>query len=185
LRRYETIFILRPDLGESIQKESIRRFENAVRSTGGEIIETDEWGFRELAYHIKGERRGFYVRLDYGGNGPTMNEIERNLKLSDSVLRYLSVLVDRDVDPATVRAELEAHRRRSAEARAVAEAARPAAETARPAAETARGAVTEAAVNEPKLPLEEAGPASEFEQAGASEAADSSIPDGEGEEEPS
>jgi len=129
LRRYETIFILRTDLGESVQKESIRRFENIIRASGGEIIETDEWGLRDLAYPIKGERRGYYVRLDYGGNGATMNEIERNLKLSDGVLRFLSVLVDREIDPAAVRADLEAHRRRSAEARAAAEAARAAAET--------------------------------------------------------
>jgi small subunit ribosomal protein S6 len=131
LRRYETIFVLRSDLGESAQKESIRRFESLVRSSGGEMIETDEWGFRDLAYPIKGERRGYYVRLDYGGNGATMNEIERNLKLSDAVLRFLSVLVDRDIDPSVVRADLEAHRRRSAEARAAAEAARAAAEAAR------------------------------------------------------
>jgi small subunit ribosomal protein S6 len=134
LRRYETIFILRPDLGEATQKESIRRFENIVRGSGGEIIETDEWGFRELAYRVKGEHRGFYVRLDYGGNGVTMNEIERNLKLSDAVLRYLSVLVDRDIEPAAVRAELEAQRRHSADARAAAEASRIAAEAARAAA---------------------------------------------------
>src|SRR5438552_17360360 len=124
MRRYETIFILRPDLGEASQKDTIKRFEGIVAGSGGDLIETEEWGFRELAYHIKGERRGFYVRLDYGGNGATLNEIERNLKLSDAVLRYLSVLVDSDVDPASVRAELEAHRRRSAEARAAAEAAR-------------------------------------------------------------
>lgn len=139
MRRYETIFILRSDLGESTQKESIRRFENIVRASGGEVIETDEWGFRELAYHVKGEHRGFYVRLDYGGNGATMSEIERNLKLSDAVLRYLSVLVDRDIEPATIRAELEAQRRRSAEARAEAEAARAAAEAARAAAAKATG----------------------------------------------
>ena len=138
MRRYETVFVLRPDLGESAHKESIRRFENIVRNSGGEIIDTDEWGFRELAYHIKGERRGLYVRLDYGGNGATMNEIERNLKLSDSVLRYLSVLVERDVDPAAVRADLEAHRRRSAEARAAAEAARVAAEASRAGVEPSR-----------------------------------------------
>ncbi|HKV55459.1 MAG TPA: 30S ribosomal protein S6 [Candidatus Binataceae bacterium] len=134
MRRYETIFILRPDLGESAQKDSIKRFEGLIGSSGGEIIETEEWGFRELAYNIKGERRGFYVRLDYGGNGATMNEVERNLKLSDGVLRYLSVLVAEEVDPANVRAELEAHRRRTAEARAAAEAARAAAEAARAAA---------------------------------------------------
>ncbi len=134
MRRYETIIILRPDLGDSAQKDAIRRFEGIVGASGGEVIDTDEWGFRELAYHIKSERRGFYVRLDYGGSGATMNEVERNLKLSDSVLRYLSVLVDRDVEPANIRAELEAHRRRSAEARAAAEAARAAADAARTAA---------------------------------------------------
>jgi len=177
LRRYETIFILRPDLGESIQKEAIRRFEGIVRASAGEMIETDEWGFRELAYHIKGERRGFYVRLDYGGNGATMNEIERNLKLSDSVLRYLSVLVDSDIEPATVRAELEAHRRRNAEARAAAEAARAAAEAARVAAAEAFD------VSQHSL-AEDASPESEFEQEAPSEEADSAVPNGEDDEQP-
>jgi small subunit ribosomal protein S6 len=73
LRRYETIFILRPDLGDVVQKEAVRRFEGLVASTGGELIETEEWGSRELAYRIKGEQRGFYVRLDYAGSGPTLN----------------------------------------------------------------------------------------------------------------
>ncbi len=122
MRRYETIFILRPDLGESAQKDAIKRFEGIVGTSGGDLVETEEWGFRELAYRIKGERRGFYVRLDYGGNGATMNEVERNLKLSDGVLRYLSVLVDEAADMATVRSEIEARQKRSAEAKAATEA---------------------------------------------------------------
>jgi small subunit ribosomal protein S6 len=171
LRRYETIFILRPDLGESVQKEAIRRFESIVRASAGDIIETDEWGFRELAYHIKGERRGYYVRLDYGGNGATMNEIERNLKLSDSVLRYLSVLVDRDIEPATVRAELEAHRRRSAEARAAAEAARAAAEAARSAAASGE----EFDRSQPP-PEQESSPEAELEYEASDETANADTP---------
>jgi len=122
VRRYETIFILRPDLGESAQKDSIKRFEGFIASNGGDLVETEEWGFRELAYRIKGERRGFYVRLDYGGSGATMNEVERNLKLSDGVLRYLSVLVDEAADMATVRSDLEARQKRAAEAKAATEA---------------------------------------------------------------
>jgi small subunit ribosomal protein S6 len=177
LRRYETIFILRPDLGESVQKDAIRRFESIVRASAGEIIETDEWGFRELAYHIKGERRGFYVRFDYGGNGATMNEIERNLKLSDSVLRYLSVLVDRDVEPATVRAELEAHRRRSAEARTAAEAARSAAEAARSAA------ASEEEFDSSQSPLEQkSSPEAELEHEASDETANADTPTGEDDE---
>jgi small subunit ribosomal protein S6 len=122
VRRYETIFILRPDLGDSAQKDAIKRFEGIVGTTGGDLVETEEWGFRELAYRIKGERRGFYVRLDYGGSGATMNEVERNLKLSDGVLRYLSVLVDESADMATVRSDIEARQKRAAEAKAATEA---------------------------------------------------------------
>src|SRR6202011_3463143 len=89
---------------------------------GGERLETDEWGLRELAYRIHNERRGYYVRLDYAATGPVMNEVERNLKLSDSVLRYLSVLLDSEVDTAKVRAEIDARLHRAAEAKAAAEA---------------------------------------------------------------
>jgi small subunit ribosomal protein S6 len=147
VRRYETIFILRPDLGESAQKEAIKRFEGIVASNGGDLVETDEWGFRELAYHIKGERRGFYVRFDYGGAGSTMNEFERNLKLADGVLRYLSVLVDDSADMAQVRLDVEARHRRAAEAKAAAEArmAAMAAERAAAAEAAAARAAQEAA----------------------------------------
>lgn len=164
MRRYETIFILRPDLGESAQKEALRRFEGIVANAGGDLIESEEWGFRELAYRIKGERRGYYVRLDYGGSGATMNEVERNLKLTDTVLRYLSVLADRDIDPAVIRAEIEAHRRRTAEARAAAEAARAAAEAARAERAQAERAQADAAA---AAPPEQSAPA----QSGSEEAA--------------
>lgn len=122
MRRYETIFILRSDQGEPQIKDSIKRFAGIVTRGGGEVVENEEWGARELAYRIKGERRGYYVRLDYLSDGAVMNEIERNLKLSDTVLRYLSVLVDPDADAAKVREEIETRNRRIAEARANAEA---------------------------------------------------------------
>jgi len=122
VRRYETIFILRSDLGEAQVKDSIKRFEGLVATGGGEMLETDEWGFRELAYRIHNERRGYYVRLDYAATGLVMNEVERNLKLSDNVLRYLSVLLDPEVDSVKVRAEIEARLHRAAEAKAATEA---------------------------------------------------------------
>src|SRR6266436_2879034 len=140
MRRYETIFILRPDLGEAAQKETIKRFEGIIASSSGDLVETDEWGFRELAYNIKGERRGYYVRLDYGGAGATLNEVERNLKLADGVLRHLSVLVEDDADLEKARAEVEARKRRTAEARAAAEARIAAAATADDAIEAAPAA---------------------------------------------
>jgi small subunit ribosomal protein S6 len=122
VRRYETIFILRPDLGENQVKLSLKRVEDIVANGGGELIETDEWGVRELAYRIKRERRGYYVRLDYVSTGAVMNEVERNLKLMDESLRHLSVLVQEQADAAQLRGEVEARRRRLADARAAAAA---------------------------------------------------------------
>jgi len=121
LRRYETVFILRSDLGEIQSKETIKRFEGIVTAGGGELIETDEWGARELAYRIDSERRGYYVRLDYTAPAAAVSEVERNLKLYDGVLRYLSVMVEPEADAAKVRAEVEARKRRAEEARAAAE----------------------------------------------------------------
>ena len=138
MRRYETIFILRPDQGESQIKDTIRRFEGFVTQGGGELIETDEWGSRELAYRIRGERRGYYVRLDYVSEGAVMNEVERNLKLMDESLRHLSVMVEDDADPVKLRGEIEARQRRLAEARAAAAPPRASVEEP-PAAEEAAG----------------------------------------------
>lgn len=149
MRRYETIFILRPDLGEPQIKETVTRVEQLIPAGGGELIETEDWGVRELAYRIRGERRGYYIRVDYAAPGSVINEVERNLKLADTVLRYLSIMVQQDVDPAAVREEIEARHRRAAEVRAAAEAkaaaeAQAAAE-AKAAAEAAEAAAQQAA----------------------------------------
>jgi small subunit ribosomal protein S6 len=146
VRRYETIFILRPDIGETQIKQSLKRVSDIVANGGGELVETDEWGIRELAYRIKRERRGYYVRLDYVAPGAVMNEVERNLKLMDESLRHLSVMVEDDADPVKLRGEIEARQRRLAEARAAAAAPSPAVEPphsageAAPAAQEAPGA---------------------------------------------
>jgi small subunit ribosomal protein S6 len=172
MRRYETIFILRPDLGEAAQKETIKRFEGIIASSSGDLVETDEWGFRELAYNIKGERRGYYVRLDYGGAGATLNEVERNLKLADGVLRHLSVLVEDDADLEKARAEVEARKRRTAEARAAAEARIAAAATAAAerASQTAANAAASAAAHAAASGAAASAAASAAESAAASPA---------------
>jgi len=151
VRRYETIFIIRPDLGEPQIKDIVKRFEGLVTSGGGEPIETEEWGFRELAYRIKGERRGFYVRLDYAADSAVMNEIERNLKLQDTVLRYLSVQSELETDVAKAREEIETRKRKIAEARAAAEA-RMAAAAAQRAENAAAAAKPEEALQEEEIP---------------------------------
>ncbi len=167
MRRYETIFILRPDLGDAQFKDSIKRFEGIVGAGGGELLETDEWGFRELAYRIHNERRGYYVRLDYAAGGNVMNEVERNLRLSDAVLRYLSVLVDPEVDTAKVRAEIEARHHRAAEAKAAAEARAAAAAAAAQQPAPERGEAEQAGEREAVAASQESAAEAGGEAAGA------------------
>lgn len=163
MRRYETIFVLRPDLGEEQLRQSINRVETVVANGGGELIETDKWGLRELAYDIKRERRGHYIRLDYVAPGQTMNEVERNLKLMDEVLRYLSVLVAPEADAAALRSEVEARERRAAEARAAVAAAAAQAATAASAAEPAAAEPAERAQPEQAASANEGEPAAPAE----------------------
>ena len=167
MRRYETIFILRPDLGENQVKQSLKRVEDIVANGGGELVETEEWGIRELAYRIKRERRGYYVRLDYVSNGAVMNEVERNLKLMDESLRHLSVMVQEEADGAQLREEVEARKRRLAEARSANSPAEHA-EAERPHAAPGAEVVKEAEVaKEPEATAEAAGTAVASEPAAA------------------
>jgi len=171
VRRYETIFILRPDLGENQVKQSLKRVEDIVATGGGELVETDEWGIRELAYRIKRERRGYYVRLDYVANGAVMNEVERNLKLMDESLRHLSVMVQEEADGAQLREEVEARKRRLAEARSANSPAEHA-EAERPHAAPEAEVVKEAeAVKEPEALKEAAGTEAASEPAAVQPAA--------------
>jgi small subunit ribosomal protein S6 len=137
LRRYETVFVLRPDLGEAQTKETIKRIEDIIASSGGDVVERDEWGLRDLAYKIRRERRGYYARVDYVAPGAAVAEVERNLKLNDGVLRYLSVMLEEEGDAAKARAEVEARMRQAEEAKAAAaERVRAAAAAAQARAES-------------------------------------------------
>jgi len=88
---YETLTVLHPDLGEAGAKEQLEKLRAILESGGAEIKKTDEWGLRELAYPIHKQHRGIYVLLEYKSEPRTVWELERQLKLSDQVLRFVSV----------------------------------------------------------------------------------------------
>jgi small subunit ribosomal protein S6 len=100
-RRYETMMVLRADLQEAGTKEQIERARKLLEGHGAEIAGIHEWGLRELAYEIEKERRGFYVLVEYAGNAAAVAELERTLKLSDAVLRFVSVRQGKDTPPAS------------------------------------------------------------------------------------
>jgi len=106
MRRYETIFIIDPDLSEEGRAPLFERLKDLFLQHNGLLVVVDEWGARKLAYEIKKKPRGYYVRLDYCGTGILVNEIERFFRIDDRVLKYMTVLLEKDVDIESVKEEI-------------------------------------------------------------------------------
>jgi small subunit ribosomal protein S6 len=101
-REYETIYILRPDVDADSAEKLGSRVAEVVGRESGRLTKVETWGRRRLAYDISKHRRGVYVYLKYLGGGKVVSEVERNLRLSDGVLKYQTVLVRSDVEVETV-----------------------------------------------------------------------------------
>lgn len=99
-RRYETMIVLRADLPEAGIKEQTERVRKLLEAQGATVGGIHEWGLRELAYLIQKERRGYYVLVEYTAPAAAVAELERTLKLSDFVLRFVSIRQDNDTPPA-------------------------------------------------------------------------------------
>jgi small subunit ribosomal protein S6 len=106
MRRYETIFIVDPDLSDEERSPLFERLKPLFPQLDGFLVMVEEWGTKNLAYEIKKKKRGYYVRLDYCGTGPLVNEIERFFRIDDRILKYMTVLLEKDVDLESLQAEL-------------------------------------------------------------------------------
>jgi len=93
MRRYETIFILRPSLAEKEITDVIDNTLKIINDDGGTVIELDKWGMRKLAYLIKKEKQGYYVFCDYAALPQSVAEMERKFRIDDSVLKYMTVKI--------------------------------------------------------------------------------------------
>ncbi len=95
---YESTFITRHDMSAQQVEGLTGNFTNIIKENGGEVTKTEYWGLRNLAYRIKKNRKGHYVFFNIDAPFETMRELERNLRLNEDVLRYLTVAVD-ELDP--------------------------------------------------------------------------------------
>jgi small subunit ribosomal protein S6 len=95
-RRYETMIVLRTDLQEAGVKEQVERVRKLLETHGAVVAGVHEWGLRELAYLIQKERRGYYLLAEYTGPAAAVAELERTMKLSDAVLRFVTIRQDED-----------------------------------------------------------------------------------------
>ena len=115
MRRYETFVIIDPELSQDQREPLIGRVEELISQMEGFLVLIDDWGERKLAYDIKKKGRGYYVRFDYCGLAPLVNEIERFFRIDDRVLKYMTVLLNGDVDLEKIKAEKAAKETAAAE----------------------------------------------------------------------
>ncbi|WP_338055041.1 30S ribosomal protein S6 [Sulfobacillus harzensis] len=94
LAQYELMYILKPDLGEEAQQSAIEKVEQIVEGAGGTVEKTDKWGRRKLAYAIDDFTEGFYVVVNFSGDGAIANEITRLLNINEEVIRSMVVRLD-------------------------------------------------------------------------------------------
>lgn len=127
MAKYEMMFIARTDVPEDEIDKLTAQMDAVVSGAGGKTEKIDKMGRRRLAYRVKKQREGFYILFTFEGNGDTVREFERRLKVTDAVIKYLTVRVDE-------RAKPEAEKKSSSERRA---ATPPAASEAQSGTETA------------------------------------------------
>jgi small subunit ribosomal protein S6 len=121
MQRYETIFIIDPDLSEEGRAPVVERLLQLIPQQNGVLVEQDHWGARKLAYPIRKKQRGYYLRLDYCGGGTLVDELERFCRIDDRMLKYMTVKLADEVDVDQVQAEMAER----AAAKAAAEAGEP------------------------------------------------------------
>jgi small subunit ribosomal protein S6 len=129
MRKYEIIFVVRPDVNDEELEKLVTQMQGVVTGAGGIIEKVEKMGRRRLAYRVARQREGLYILFVLEGNGDTVKELERRLKVTDSVIKYLTVRVDEELKRAekfkAMRAKQEARRPRSKPAPAAAPPAAP------------------------------------------------------------
>lgn len=108
MRRYETIFILRPSAGEEEITRIIENTTQIILGDQGSIIELNRWGMKKLAYLIKKESLGYYVFCDFAGTPEAVAEIERKFRIDDLVLKYMTIKTAGAIDEEGIRLAIAA-----------------------------------------------------------------------------
>lgn len=100
-KEYETIYILRPDVDAETAEKVQARVADVVAREAGVMLKVESWGRRRLAYNVAKQKRGVYIYVRYVGAGGLVTELERNLRLADSVMKFQTVRISDDVDMAS------------------------------------------------------------------------------------
>lgn len=103
MRRYETLFIITPDSSEEDLKAVATKFQDVITSMQGLVASYKEQGKKKLAYSVRKQSKGYFVLMDYVASAGVVAEIERNMRLDDRILKYLTVKLADEVDQESIK----------------------------------------------------------------------------------
>ena len=91
MRKFETLLLLSPELSAKDRDTLLETLTGIIEREGGTMVTVDQWGMRDLAYPVRKVMRGFYVRLEYTGPAQLVAELERNIRITDGIFKFVSV----------------------------------------------------------------------------------------------
>ena len=94
MTKYESILIARQDLGQAQVNDIVATLSDAIKNEGGEVVNVENWGLKNLAYRIKKNRKGYYVLLNISAPANAVFEYERLIRLNEDIIRFMTVKVE-------------------------------------------------------------------------------------------
>ena len=103
MNHYETVFIMTPVLSEDQIKETVKRYISYLKANNAEIVSEENWGLKRLKYTIQKKKSGFYYLIEYKANGTILSNMDVEFKRDDTVLRWLTVKLEKFATEYAVR----------------------------------------------------------------------------------
>ncbi len=108
MRKFETLLLLSPELSADNREAIISGITAILEREKASAVTVDAWGMRDLAYPVQKHMRGYYVRLEYLAPPTAITELERNIRITDGIFKFVTVRLSDDLDDAAVAAATEA-----------------------------------------------------------------------------
>ncbi|KXS40104.1 MULTISPECIES: 30S ribosomal protein S6 [unclassified Candidatus Frackibacter] len=89
MRKYETVFIVNPDLDDEATEAVVEKILDTINNTKGEVVKADKWGTKKLAYEVQDYKAGYYTVVNFKGEAETVDELERVYRITDTILKFL------------------------------------------------------------------------------------------------
>ena len=91
MRKYENLLLLSPELSTDVRGSLLENLKGVIEREGGKVLAEDHWGMRDLAYPVQKQMRGYYVRLEFAAPATLVGELERNIRISDGIFKFVTV----------------------------------------------------------------------------------------------